>query len=111
MDRETIINKFDIGLKCRLTGNILTLICLLLRIFVFPRTIPPLLTLFPVFLGLVISIIVSMTLIPENSNMSTDDYKELYDDFRKKHSKTEYFLKVTLYFYIVLGFILTYLGY
>lgn len=110
MDKETIINKFDMGLKCRLTGNILTFICLLLRLFVFPHTIPPLLTLFPLGAGLVLSIIISFTLIPEDSELSADDYKELYNDFRKQHSKTEYFLRSSLYFYIVIGFIMTYYG-
>lgn len=111
MDRETIINKFDMGLKCRLTGSILSLICLILRLFVFPRTIPPLLTLFPIGIGWMLAIIISLTLIPQDSEVSTDDYNKLYIDFQKQHIKTEKILRSALYIYIVICIIMTYYGY
>lgn len=107
MDKETLFDRFDTGLKVRLAGNILTLICILLRIFVFPNSISPLLTLIPLVVGYVMALFISAVVTSDGEEIPADKYAEYFDEFEEEHKKMGRFLSSTSFIYIVVSVFLT----
>ncbi|MGN0552228.1 MAG: hypothetical protein ACI4I1_02515 [Oscillospiraceae bacterium] len=107
MDKETLFDRFDTGLKVRITGNILTAICLLLRIFVFPNTVNPLLMLIPLVIGYIMALFISAVVSSDDGQISTEKYAELFDEFEEKHKNTGRFLSTTSFIYIVVSVVMT----
>lgn len=107
MDKETLFDRFDTGLKVRLVGNILTLICILLRIFVFPQTVNPLLMLIPMVIGYVMALFISAVVTSDGEEIPADKYAEYFDEFEEKHKKLGRFLSSTSFIYVVVSVFLT----
>ncbi|MGN1134640.1 MAG: hypothetical protein ACI4SF_00280 [Oscillospiraceae bacterium] len=107
MDKETLFDRFDTGLKVRITGNILTAICLLLRIFVFPNTVNPLLTLIPLVIGYIMALFISAVVTSDDEQLPSEKYAEYFDEFEEKHKKIGRFLSATSFIYIVVSVVMT----
>ena len=108
MDKETLFDRFDTGLKVRLAGNILTLICLLLRIFVFPNSVSPLLTLIPLVIGYIMALFISAVVTGDDGEeIPADKYADYFDEFEAQHKKLGRFLSSTSFIYIVVSVFLT----
>lgn len=107
MDKETLFDRFDTGLKVRLTGNILTLICILLRIFVFPNSISPLLTLIPLVVGYVMALFISAVVTSDGEEIPADKYADYFDEFEAKHKKLGRFLSTSTLIYFIVSVFLT----
>ena len=108
MDKETLFDRFDTGLKVRFAGNILTLICILLRIFVFPHSVSPLLTLIPLVVGYIMALFISAVVTNDDGEeIPADKYADCFDEFEEKHKKLGRFLSTTSFIYIVVSVFLT----
>lgn len=107
MDKETLFDRFDTGLKVRITGNILTAVCILLRIFVFPHTVNPLLTLIPLVIGYIMALFISAVITSDDEQISSEKYAEYFDEFEENHKKTGRFLSATSFIYIVVSVVMT----
>lgn len=107
MDKETLFDRFDTGLKVRLAGNILTLVCILLRIFVFPNSVSPLLMLIPLVIGYIMALFISAVVTSDGEELPADKYAEYFDEFEAKHKKMGRFLSSTSFIYIAVSVFLT----
>lgn len=107
MDKETLFDRFDTGLKVRFAGNILTLICILLRIFVFPNSISPLLTLIPLVVGYVMALFISAVVTSDGEEIPADKYADYFDEFEAKHKKLGRFLSTSTLIYFIVSVFLT----
>ena len=108
MDKETLFVRFDTGLKVRFAGNILTLICILLRIFVFPNSISPLLTLIPLAIGYIMALFISAVVTGEDGEeIPADKYADYFDEFEAKHKKLGRFLSTSTLIYFIVSVFLT----
>lgn len=87
MDKEKFFERFDISLKVRLTGVILTVICLLLRLFVFPDSLDPLVMLVPMVIAYVMSLFISALVADDNGEVSMEKYIEYFDEFERENKK------------------------
>ena len=108
MDKETLFDRFDTGLKVRLSGNILTLICILLRIFVFPNSVSPLLTLIPLVIGYIMALFISAVVTNDDGEeIPADKYADYFDEFEAQHKKLGRFLSTSTLIYFVVSVFLT----
>lgn len=107
MDKETLFDRFDTGLKVRIAGNILTLVCILLRIFVFPNSVAPLLTLVPLVVGYIMALFISAVVSSDDEEIPADKYAKYFDEFEEKHKKMGRFLSATSFLYIVVSVVMT----
>lgn len=107
MDKETLFDRFNTGLKVRLTGNILTAICILLRIFVFPHSVSPLLTLIPLVIGYIMALFISAVVTSDGEEIPAEQYAAYFDEFEEQHKKLGRFLSSTSFIYIVVSVFLT----
>lgn len=87
MDKEKIFERFSISLKVRLAGVLLTIVCLLLRIFVFPNSLDPLVMLVPLIIAYVMSLFISALVTDEDSEISMEKYAEYFDEFERENKK------------------------
>lgn len=104
MDKETLFDRFDTGLKVRIAGNVLTAVCLALRIFVFPNSVTPLAALIPLALGLIMSIFISAVVTDEE--MPMEKYADFLDEFEEKHKVQNRILSVLSYVYCMAAVIM-----
>lgn len=91
MDKEKIFERFGISLKVRLTGVVLTITCLLLRIFAFPNSLNPLVMLVPMIIAYVMSLFISALVTDEDSEISMEKYAEYFDEFERENRKLTLF--------------------
>lgn len=92
MDKEKIFERFSISLKVRLTGVLLTIVCLLLRIFVFPNSLDPLVILVPMVIAYVMSLFISALVTDDDCEISMEKYAEYFDEFERENKKLTLFL-------------------
>ena len=108
MDKETLFDRFDTGLKVRFAGNILTLICILLRIFVFLNSVSPLLMLIPLAIGYIMALFISAVVTGEDGEeIPADKYADYFDEFEAKHKKLGRFLSTSTLIYFIVSVFLT----
>lgn len=91
MDKEKIFERFSISLKVRLTGVLLTIVCLLLRIFVFPNSLDPLVMLVPMVIAYVMSLFISALVTDDDSEISMEKYAKYFDEFERENKKLTLF--------------------
>lgn len=104
-NKDKFKDGFDFALKIELAGVICSALCLLARVFLFPGTVNPLVTLIPlgisVILGAGKSVLIQLPEDGEDEEGLLEEYEETLDEFNKEHTAVKRIVGFGIYIELV----------
>lgn len=104
-NKDKFRDGFDFALKIELAGVICSALCLLARVFLFPGTVNPLVTLVPlglsVMLGAGKSVLIQLPEDGEDEEELLEEYEKTLDEYNKTHRAVKRIVGFGIYIELV----------